>query len=135
MKLVIDTNIIISALIKDSLTRELIPDKNLELITPAYTLTEITKYREEICKKSGTNDVEFNILILILFKKIKIIDPKIYDKYLNEGKELIKDILDIPFIACALAFNCPIWSDDKHFKKQNRIKIFITKDLIEMCKD
>ena len=35
------------------------------------------------------------------------------------------DIDDVPFIATSLAFdNCPIWSDDKHFKGQDRIKIY-----------
>ena len=33
---------------------------------------------------------------------------------------------DVIFIATALAFNCPIWSEDKHFQKQNIVKIFKT---------
>ena len=39
---------------------------------------------------------------------------------------------DTPFIAAALATNSIIWSDDKHFEKQNKIKILKTKDLIKM---
>jgi len=35
---------------------------------------------------------------------------------------------DVVFIATALAFNCSIWSDDKHFQKQNRVKIFKTSE-------
>ena len=41
---------------------------------------------------------------------------------------------DTPFIAAALAANLPIWSDDKHFEKQNKIKIFKTKDLVRYVK-
>ncbi len=39
---------------------------------------------------------------------------------------------DVVFIAAALALNCPIWSDDKHFKKQKEIKIFTTKEISKM---
>lgn len=39
---------------------------------------------------------------------------------------------DIPFVACALVFNCPIWSDDQHFQKQKKIKIYTTKEIIAM---
>jgi len=37
---------------------------------------------------------------------------------------------DTPFIAAALATNSDIWSDDKHFQKQNKIKVWKTEDLI-----
>ena len=38
---------------------------------------------------------------------------------------------DASFIATALCFNCPIWSDDKHFLEQNEIEVFTTKMMIE----
>ena len=42
------------------------------------------------------------------------------------------DKKDTIFVAVALALNCSIWSDDRHFKKQKRIEIFTTKDIFEM---
>ena len=42
------------------------------------------------------------------------------------------DEKDAPIIACALAIsNEGIWTEDKHFEKQNRIKIWKTKELEE----
>ncbi|HID40035.1 MAG TPA: hypothetical protein EYP36_11045, partial [Calditrichaeota bacterium] len=41
---------------------------------------------------------------------------------------------DVQFIAAALATKSTIWSDDKHFKKQDEVKILTTKELIEMLK-
>ena len=38
---------------------------------------------------------------------------------------------DIPFLACATQFNCPIWTDDTDFDKQNKIKVLKTKDMLE----
>lgn len=60
MKLVVDTNIIISALIKAGATRKIIFDRTFELITPSFTISEINKYREEICKKAEISIKELN---------------------------------------------------------------------------
>lgn len=46
------------------------------------------------------------------------------------------DPKDSLFIACALSNpNSVIWSDDKHFKKQNIIKVYNTKEIIELLFD
>ena len=43
------------------------------------------------------------------------------------------DEKDVPFIALALSIkNDGIWTNDKHFKKQKKIKIFTTQDLIKL---
>ena len=45
---------------------------------------------------------------------------------MNEAKEIMDKIdpSDTPFIALALVVeNDGIWSDDRHFEEQNRIKI------------
>lgn len=134
MKLIIDTNILISAIIKQGETLLLIVNPNLELITPAHSLSEIIKHKEEIYEKSKLDYENLNKLIEILFNYIKIINPTNYSTYLETAKSLIEDINDVPFLACALAFNCPIWSEDKHFKKQNLIKVYTTKEIINLFK-
>jgi len=52
MKLVIDTNIIISALIKNGISRRIIVSPLINFVTPEYTLQEISKYEKLICKKA-----------------------------------------------------------------------------------
>ena len=131
MRLVVDTNRVIASLIKNSFSRKIIFSQNLELITPDYTITEIDKYRGEIIKKSGINNKEFKILMLIILNKIKIIPKNEYEEFIEEAKKLIKDLHDIPFVALALAFNCDIWSDDRDFLSQKNIKIWRTKDFIK----
>ena len=133
MKLIIDTNVIISALIKNSLTRKIVNNLDYEFITPDFTLDEISKHKGEICKKSGLNEDEFYILISLLFCRIEIIPFSEYLSYLKEAQDIIGeiDIGDVSFIAIALLKQGDgIWSDDEHFKKQNKIKIWRTKDLI-----
>lgn len=130
MKIVIDTNIIISALIKNSLTRRLIFNKNFHLLTPSFSLTEIDKYKDAICKKAKINSKDFYILLEKIFDYIKIVNSIYYKNYLEKAKALIKDTKDVPFLACAMYFDCPIWSDDKGFQKQKEIKTFTTNQII-----
>jgi predicted nucleic acid-binding protein len=39
------------------------------------------------------------------------------------------DITDSPFLALALALNCSIWSNDGHFKQQDKVVVYTTKDM------
>ena len=135
MKLVVDTNVVISALVKNGFLRDFIINKNssFELITPAYIFSEINKYKDYICKKADINEKQFYFLLVTIFKYIQVINPIYYNSYLNEADKIIGHIhkTDVPFIAVALSLNCPVWSDDKHFKKQKRVKVLTTKDMLK----
>lgn len=48
MKVVIDSNRVIAALIKDSTTRLILNDENFEFVTPDFTITEVEEHKEEI---------------------------------------------------------------------------------------
>ncbi|GAB6860254.1 hypothetical protein JCM17092_03430 [Haloplanus litoreus] len=54
MKLVVDANVVISALIADSKTRELIVTLDPDLLTPAFVYDELENYEPLIVEKSGT---------------------------------------------------------------------------------
>ena len=131
MKIVIDTNVIISALLKDSVTRGILTDFRFIFLLPSFSLSEISKYKEEICKKAGITLQEFYELFERIMRNIQIINHDFYSAYIKEAEGLINDIEDVSFLALALSSNCLIWSDDKHFKQQKRIKILTTKEMIE----
>ena len=99
MKLVVDSNIIISALIKKGITRRIIFSPLIQFITPEYTFEEISKNEKLICKKAKLNHNEFRLLLNIIFENILIIPKEDYENKLNIAKTMIKDIDDIPFIA------------------------------------
>ena len=136
MNIVIDTNIFISALIKNSVTRKMLTDFKINFLIPEFELEEIRNHKQEIILKAGYSEREFDILLLRLLKYVKIAPNDIICKYSKEASEIIEKIdnKDTQFVAAALAFNCPIWSDDKHFKQQNRVKILTTKNMIYMLK-
>ena len=87
-----------------------------------------------ILDKSGMSEEEFNKLLLDFSKYVKVVTTEQTIDYRQQAKEVMDSIDsdDSIFIATALALNCPIWSDDRHFQQQNKIKIFTTKEIIEL---
>ena len=135
MKFVIDTNIIIAALVKDSFARKIILLGDAEFISPDFSIDEINKYKELILNKSGMTEKEFTILLSTLLERINIIPEFRYESYLEEANKLIGniDLKDVPFIALALSMeNDGIWSEDKHFQKQGKVKIWKTEEIKDM---
>jgi predicted nucleic acid-binding protein len=51
LNIVIDSNILFSALIKDSLTRRIILDYDKTFLFPEFIFEEIQKHKEELLKK------------------------------------------------------------------------------------
>src|SRR3989304_4430438 len=115
MNIVVDTNSFISALCKDSTSRRLIINSQQNFLFPEFEFDEIEKHKLEILEKSGLSKEEFEILLGNLLKYVKVIKTK-------------ED--DVLFIATALAYDATIWSDDKHFQQQKKVKILTTKDMM-----
>ena len=53
MKIVIDTNVLMAGLLKDSIVRAMLLSKNIKFFIPEHALDEIRKYEDELLKKSG----------------------------------------------------------------------------------
>jgi len=133
MKLVLDSNIIFSALIKKSTTRNIILSDVFELHAPEYIFSEITKHKELLLRKSKMNEGELDALLLLLQKHIHLVPKEKYNEKMALAEDILKDIdiTDSPFLALALALNCPIWSNDGHFKQQDRVEVHTTKELMK----
>ncbi|PIO08678.1 hypothetical protein COU59_00625 [Candidatus Pacearchaeota archaeon CG10_big_fil_rev_8_21_14_0_10_34_12] len=131
MKFVLDTNIILSTLIKDSLTRKIINSIGFEFYVPSFSLSEINKYKDYVCEKSSLTKKQFDTLLKYIFEKIEIVPVYSYGKNVRESKTLIDDIKDVPFLACAIALKADIWSDDSDFKKQKKVKVFTTQEFLK----
>ncbi|NMA44372.1 MAG: PIN domain-containing protein [Candidatus Diapherotrites archaeon] len=131
MKVTVDANILIAALIKGGSTRKILTNSAITVFAPAFLFSEIIKYKREIVKKSKGSEDDFNYLFAILLKNIKIIDDKELLPYLPAAKTLISDKKDLLYFACALYKDTVIWSNDKEFKKQKRVKIFTTEEMLK----
>jgi predicted nucleic acid-binding protein len=135
MKLIIDTNIIFSGLIKQSTTREILLNPDFEFYIPDYYNIEFKKYKSYILEKFNGTDAELDDLIKIIHEKIIIVVEDEYSNKMKDAEAIIGKIdpKDIPFIALALSIeNDGIWTRDKDFTKQDVIKIYSTRDLISI---
>jgi len=134
MQIILDVNPLLAALIKDSTSREIISNEEFTFFFPEIGLRKIRKYKVYIKKKAQLSEEEFLSLWQHILQYITLIpDEQILTQW-KKAKEIMEHIdpEDVPFIAAALAHNKPIWSDDKHFKQQNTIKTFNTKELIQL---
>ncbi|MFQ6086167.1 MAG: PIN domain-containing protein [Candidatus Bathyarchaeia archaeon] len=137
MKLVVDTNITISALIRNSITRKILLHPLIELYAPEFMLEEIYRHIDLIEKKSGLSESEVSALLSIIFSKVTIVPSKrVMEKY-GEAETMIGrvDEKDVPVLALALSIpNDGIWSEDEHLTRQSAVKVWKTKDLIKALK-
>lgn len=133
MILVIDTNRIVAALIRDSVSRKILMSDEFDFVGIEFSKKEVDKNKAEILEKANIGEEEFETLMKILFKRLNFLDDLTIEEFMTEAKTIMDEIdpLDTPFIAAALAVKCDIWSDDGHFQKQKRVNIWKTKDLVE----
>lgn len=135
MIIIIDSNVLFSALVRNSLTRRLILEYDGLFLFPAFIFSEMEKHKDELIKKSGMIPEDFNKLLQLILNKVMIILSEILYPYRKEALEIIKDIDidDVTFIACALAYpDSILWSDDKKIKKQSKVKVLNTTEIKEM---
>jgi len=120
MKLVIDANVVISALIADSKTRELIVTLEPDLLTPAFVHDEIENYEELIVEKSALDSDRLEQFIDLLFQYIEVVPANEFYPAMETAEEAIGDIDpdDVLYLACAIASDAAIWSDDSDFDEQ-----------------
>ena len=132
MLIVLDANELFAALISRGLTLDLFFSYNLELVSPDFLAKEFAKHKDEIIKKSGLSKEDIDIFFFLLIEKIKFFSAEDFSEFLQEANSISPDQDDVEYFALALKLNCPIWSEDKELKKQNRIRVISTSELIKL---
>jgi predicted nucleic acid-binding protein len=132
MKLVVDANVVISALIADSKTRELIVTLEPDLLTPAFVHDEIENYEGLIVEKSGMEPDRVAQFIDLLFQYIEVVPADEFHPAIEKADEAIgeTDPDDVLYLACAIACDAAIWSDDSDFEEQDLVQTYSTSDVI-----
>lgn len=134
MKLVVDTSIIVSALLKDSTSRAILLNPKFDFYSPEFVFHEIGEHEGEIIERSNISKEEFHVLLNTVLTNIGIIPREEFVEYMPKALDIMKNIdeNDSPFIALALSFsNDGIWSEDEHFSKQGKVKVWKTKEIVE----
>jgi len=134
MEIVLDTNILISSLLRNGLTRDIISLSPFKMYTVVYAKFEIEKHKDELLSKSKLDEKSFDYLKEFIFGKINFIPLEDLAPFKDRAIEVMYeiDINDSPFLALAMSLNCPIWSNDRHFKRQDAVNAYTTRELMNL---
>jgi len=135
MELIIDANILMSALISiKGITFDLIFNDKIRLFAPEYILEEFEKHEKEILTKSGLSKEDLHLFLSLVSVRIEFVPKEEFEGFSEKASKITPDQNDSEYFALSLKLNCPIWSNDKKLKEQDKIKIYSTKELIEFLK-
>lgn len=133
MHLVVDANVLLSALIADSMTRKLIVAGNDTLLAPAYIHEEVDRYVSVVVGKTGEDHETVSDLAERLFEYITVVPHDEVLASLQEAARVMREIDpdDALYIATALERDATIWSDDRDFRKQDFVSVVTTSEMVE----
>ena len=101
MDLVVDANVLIAAIIKESTSYTLLFREDLHLYTAEYIFTEIEEHKEEILKKTKKTEEEFYKLIEVLKRRISLVPLEELIPYLDKAEKICPDPDDVVYFALA----------------------------------
>lgn len=144
MKIIIDTNIIFSALLNSTGTiGDLIfnSDKTFEFYSCSYMKHEIDKHWGKLMSISKLTDSQLQVARFELFKKINFINEELIpEKQWLSAERIVKDIDvdDLDFVALTNFIKGYLWTGDKPLynglKERNFRKVINTTELEEFRK-
>ena len=135
MELVVDATILFTGLTGKGVTKDIIFFESVNLYCPEALFKEIEEHKSRIKFISTLTSSDLEFLLNKFKAKIKAVPLSKYGIFLKEANNLIPDPDDTEYLALSLALDkCPIWSEDPHFKRQSLVRVFTTKELVELLK-
>jgi predicted nucleic acid-binding protein len=131
MDLVIDSNVLFAALLKESRTSDILFKHTL--YAPEFILEEFRKYKDYLKGKTKRTEEEFNGLFDLFERNVILIPKEEIEQFIEKAGKISPDAKDVPYLALALKLRCSLWSNDRDLKeKQNIIQVYSTEELIKM---
>jgi len=131
MDLVIDSNILFAALLKESGTSDILFKHRL--YAPEFIFEEFKKYKEYLKDKTKRSEENFNELFDLFERNAILIPKEEIDPFIEKAEKISPDAKDVPYLALALKLRCGLWSNDRSLKeKQSVIQVYSTEELIKM---
>lgn len=119
MRVVVDTNIVFSAILNANspISGILVqPRSKLNFYTTQQLLIEIESHRNKIKKLSSYSDLELSSVIKFVTSKVKFIRVQLIPKEIYQQAEILTsdiDIDDTEFVALAEHLKAKLWTGDK----------------------
>ena len=134
MLLVVDVNVVFSALTTKGNSLKVFEAnktfEKFEFIAPEFLFSEIGKRMDKLLLNSKLTKEELSEVFSFIKKQIDPIPASEFIDKLSEAREL--NTKDSPYLALALKSGCAIFSGDKGLKKQDKVKIFSPRELLDI---
>ena len=131
MKLVLDSNVLMSMLIKPGRPLNLLFLEGLSIFSPESLWEELARNKIEIMHKSQLSSDDFEGLLQVIKKSVVTLSEDILALFSAKAEHICPDPDDTVFFAAALYLNCALWSNEKRLKHQDVIKVYSTHELME----
>jgi predicted nucleic acid-binding protein len=132
MNIIVDTNILFSFFWKRSITYSLLINQNIEYFAPEFALEEINAHKTDIITKTGLTLGEFEAKRRDLAIAVSFVPLEDYSSHLKHALKHCPDTNDVDFFALAIKLKLSFWSNDSILKKQNKVKVYSTSDLLRL---
>ncbi|MBL7797420.1 MAG: PIN domain-containing protein [Saprospiraceae bacterium] len=122
MKVVVDTNILFSALLREHnrYANTLIKnEQGYEYYGVYFTIVELFKHKDRIKKYSELSEEEILGALYELLKQINLLNEGVISpKSWKEAMRLVfdVDVKDIPIVALAIELEAKLWTNDEELK-------------------
>jgi len=127
MRLIIDANVVFSALLSKGKPLQVFEDNFLlnkfEFISPEYLFVEIEADMKRILEYSHYSPEEFSRVFSFLKKSIELMPNESYKDKTEEAGKIAPHKEDIPYVALSLKLDCEILSGDKPLKERMPKKV------------
>ncbi|ODS39441.1 MAG: hypothetical protein A7316_05500 [Candidatus Altiarchaeales archaeon WOR_SM1_86-2] len=133
--IIVDANKVMASFITEGIVHDTLFSGKFIPIAPEKLLEEVKKHKGDIAKKSGMNLSDVESAIELLLPDFKVFSRDMYLDRLKEAKGLSPHLKDVEYFALSLSIGCPIWSNEKAFKEQSRIKVFSTSELLNFLSE
>jgi len=140
MEVVLDYNVVFSALQKKGLAHELLAlivfSDSIIAIVPEYFWVEFEKHKEKLVRLSKLDEQDFEDMVEILRSEIISVPKEIYEKELETAKSICRDVKDAPYVALALHRDAPLVTGDRALREDasRAIKVYSPRELLEIVR-
>jgi predicted nucleic acid-binding protein len=116
--IVLDANILIRFVL-GRCVRELVEkyQSAVRFFAPEVAFRDAAAYLPSLLAKRGRSDINVAAAIEYMKCLVEPVDPELYEAFASEACARLRgrDEEDWPVVAAALAFGCPVWTEDRDF--------------------
>ncbi len=132
MRIVLDTNVVFGALLRDGLTRRLIVQAPFPLLFPEGLMGELRAHRDRLIERSGLSPEVLRALLDRLARNMELVPTERLAPHLARARRIVAPIDpdDVLFVAACLACEPAIlWSEDRRLRRQSEVLVLTTSEM------